>query len=182
LGGYVGVVAPLLSRRSRGGGGTLDVVIRDWGVGLGGDVDVEGLFRLGQKKVKFDRVEHQTSYAQLPHDPMEGVGVGLALSRVMARRDGGDVELRSVEGGGAEFVLTIKALGGKRLQQFLHVAPCGDAWVSGELFAAKHLNNDYVRSFGPVEEGEIDVEEMSFEELNELYDRGSEVVTPWEVR
>jgi hypothetical protein len=29
---------------------------------------------------------------------------------------------------------------------YLHVAPDGDHWISGELFAAKHLQPDYVKS------------------------------------
>ena len=29
---------------------------------------------------------------------------------------------------------------------YLHVAPCGDYWTGHEVFAAKHLNPDYVKS------------------------------------
>jgi hypothetical protein len=29
---------------------------------------------------------------------------------------------------------------------FLHIAPCGDFWTGREVFAAKHLQPDYVRS------------------------------------
>lgn len=159
----------------------LEVRVRDWGVGLN-DIDVDKIFQFGQKKEKFDRLDFQTSYAALPHDPMEGVGVGLALSRILARRDGGDVELRRPEdGGGAEFFLRMPLVNeGKKHAMFLHIAPCGDAWVSPELFAAKHLNNDYVRSFGPIDEESLDVDEMEIEVLQSIYDKGGEKVTAWE--
>ena len=41
---------------------------------------------------------------------------------------------------------------------FLHIAPCGDFWTGHEVFAAKHLQPDYVRSIAiPVEmEGDIE--------------------------
>lgn len=41
---------------------------------------------------------------------------------------------------------------------FLHIAPCGDFWIGHEVFAAKHLQPDYVRSIAiPVEmEGGIE--------------------------
>lgn len=31
-------------------------------------------------------------------------------------------------------------------KQYLHIAPCGDFWVGDEVFAAKHLQPDYVKS------------------------------------
>jgi D-lactate dehydrogenase (cytochrome) len=61
--------------------------------------------------------------------------------------------------------------------QYLHVAPCGDAWVAPGIFAAKHLQADYVRSFGPVS-ASFDAEELSDDERKALYDRGCEEVTP----
>ncbi|GMH77155.1 hypothetical protein TrRE_jg4466 [Triparma retinervis] len=140
------------------------------------------LFKFGQKAEKFDRLDHQTSYAALPHDPMEGVGVGLSLSRILARRDGGDVSLLppTDSSGGAEFVLTMGLISPDKVHPaYLHISPSGDAWVSPELFAAKHLNNDYVRSFGPVDEGTFDVDDMDVSELNDLYDTGGEQPTPW---
>jgi len=30
---------------------------------------------------------------------------------------------------------------------YLHIAPDGDWWIGSEIFAAKHLQPDYVRSF-----------------------------------
>ena len=34
----------------------------------------------------------------------------------------------------------------KKDRLYLHVAPCGDYWTGHEVFAAKHLNPDYVKS------------------------------------
>jgi hypothetical protein len=34
----------------------------------------------------------------------------------------------------------------KRQAVFLHIAPCGDFWTGHEVFAAKHLQPDYVKS------------------------------------
>ena len=159
----------------------MQVKIRDWGLGLPPGSSSH-LFKFGQKAEKFDRLDHQTSYAALPHDPMEGVGVGLSLSRILARRDGGDVSLLppTDSSGGAEFVLTMGLISPDKVHPaYLHISPSGDAWVSPELFAAKHLNNDYVRSFGPVDEGTFDVDDMDVSELNDLYDTGGEQPTPW---
>jgi len=43
-------------------------------------------------------------------------------------------------------------------QLFLHVAPCGDYWTGHEVFAAKHLQPDYVKSI-PIPKG-LDPEEI----------------------
>lgn len=34
----------------------------------------------------------------------------------------------------------------KKNQLYLHIAPCGDFWSGDEVFAAKHLQPDYVKS------------------------------------
>jgi len=34
----------------------------------------------------------------------------------------------------------------KKNQLYLHIAPCGDYWSGHEVFAAKHLQPDYVKS------------------------------------
>ncbi|GMI55954.1 hypothetical protein ScalyP_jg1185 [Parmales sp. scaly parma] len=47
----------------------------------------EELFRFGQSKTKYDRIEEQTSYAAA-RDPLQGVGVGLALSKIMLESQG----------------------------------------------------------------------------------------------
>ncbi|MCA9000893.1 MAG: HAMP domain-containing histidine kinase [Planctomycetes bacterium] len=47
--------------------------------------------------------------AVAPADPSPGIGLGLTLSRDLARDLGGDLELRGCPGGGACFVLTIPA-------------------------------------------------------------------------
>ena len=41
---------------------------------------------------------------------------------------------------------------GPKDQLFLHVSPSGDCWTGQEIFAAKHLQPDYVRSI-PVPDG-----------------------------
>ena len=47
----------------------------------------EELFRFGQSKTKYDRIEEQTSYAAA-RDPLQGVGVGLALSKITLESQG----------------------------------------------------------------------------------------------
>ncbi len=42
----------------------------------------------------------------------EGVGLGLAISRDLARGLGGDLQVRSVEGGGSTFTLTLPRAAG----------------------------------------------------------------------
>ena len=34
----------------------------------------------------------------------------------------------------------------KKNKLYLHIAPCGDYWSGHEVFAAKHLQPDYVKS------------------------------------
>ena len=40
---------------------------------------------------------------------------------------------------------------------YLHVAPDGDHWISGEIFAAKHLQPDYVKSIPIPNESEMNI-------------------------
>jgi hypothetical protein len=30
--------------------------------------------------------------------------------------------------------------------QYIHISPCGDWWIGTEIFAAKHLPSDFVKS------------------------------------
>ena len=48
----------------------------------------------------------------------------------------------------------------KTNQIYLHVAPCGDYWTGYEVFAAKHLNPDYVKSIPIPKDIEFDAEEV----------------------
>lgn len=32
-------------------------------------------------------------------------------------------------------------------ETYLHIAPCGDYWIGSDLFASKHLQPGYVKSF-----------------------------------
>eukprot|EP00554_Chaetoceros_debilis_P014737 CAMPEP_0194111998 /NCGR_PEP_ID=MMETSP0150-20130528/10862_1 /TAXON_ID=122233 /ORGANISM="Chaetoceros debilis, Strain MM31A-1" /LENGTH=88 /DNA_ID=CAMNT_0038801563 /DNA_START=55 /DNA_END=321 /DNA_ORIENTATION=- len=49
-------------------------------------------------------------------------------------------------------------------QLYLHVAPCGDYWTGHEVFAAKHLQPDYVKSI-PIPKG-LNVEDI-LDDLND---------------
>ena len=70
----------------------------------------------------------------------------------------------------------------EEIETYLHVAPCGDHWIAPGLFAAKHLQPDYVRSFGPLTAKQVCILEECGEgeiyDFVELYDIGSESVTP----
>jgi hypothetical protein len=45
---------------------------------------------------------------------------------------------------------------------FLHIAPCGDFWTGHEVFAAKHLQPDYVRSIAIPADMEGSIESMLY--------------------
>ena len=67
---------------------------------------------------------------------------------------------------------------GKTNQVYLHIAPCGDYWTGYEVFAAKHLNPDYVKSLPIPNNIEFDPEEaLEYYDgdldslLKEAYDR-----------
>jgi hypothetical protein len=65
-----------------------------------------------------------------------------------------------------------KAVGRKSL--YLHIGPSGDAWTGTEIFAAKHLQPDYVRSvLLPVAacDSSHDVEESVLHELLQTIER-----------
>ncbi|HEY6037419.1 MAG TPA: HAMP domain-containing sensor histidine kinase, partial [Kofleriaceae bacterium] len=71
-------------------GDTVEIAVRDHG---GGVAEPEKLFRAFARGVSADGPA--------------GLGLGLALSRSLAREMGGELELRAVEGGGAMFVLRL---------------------------------------------------------------------------
>merc|ERR1719223_1071400 len=61
-------------------------------------------------------------------------------------------------------------------QKYLHISPSGDYWVGESLFAAKHLEPDYVKSF-PIK-GAFDPElneedELTVDEAIKAYDTGN---------
>ena len=54
------------------------------------------MFDFGQaSRQKYDRLDVQTSYAMPPSDPLSGVGVGLALSKIISNKYGGDVTVKN---------------------------------------------------------------------------------------
>ena len=64
-------------------------------------------------------------------------------------------------------------------QIYLHIAPCGDFWTDTEIFAAKHLQPDYVKSIPISTSLSIDLEEVHGSVdvdldsvLKEVYDTG----------
>jgi hypothetical protein len=61
---------------------------------------VRDLFEFAQCSKKYDRLDDQQTYATV-RSPMNGLGVGLAMSRMQMRQFGGDVELtdRTVKNG-----------------------------------------------------------------------------------
>jgi hypothetical protein len=56
---------------------------------------------------------------------------------------------------------------------FLHISPSGDWWIAQELFAAKHLQDGYVRSIR-LPEGFDDetIQKYSLNEVMKMYDSG----------
>ncbi len=48
----------------------------------------------------------------------------------------------------------------KTNQVYLHIAPCGDYWTGYEVFAAKHLNPDYVKSLRIPKDIDFDPQEV----------------------
>lgn len=64
-------------------------------------------------------------------------------------------------------------------QMYLHIAPCGDFWTDTEIFAAKHLQPDYVKSIPISTSLSVDLEEIHGSVdvdldsvLKEVYDTG----------
>lgn len=72
-------------------------------------------------------------------------------------------------------------ISGNLEQRYLHIAPCGDYWVGTTIFAAKHLQPDYVKSIPIPEdfdpeyyfENVVDDNRIATEILNQAYDDGS---------
>jgi signal transduction histidine kinase len=80
-------------------GGLVRVWVRDTGRGIAPD-EVERVF---DPFVQVDR--------ELTAAPQQGVGLGLAIARDLARRMGGDVAVTSVPGAGSEFTVRVPAAG-----------------------------------------------------------------------
>ncbi|MCE9637421.1 MAG: HAMP domain-containing histidine kinase [Planctomycetes bacterium] len=79
-------------------GAAVVVAVRDHGPGIPAD-------RVRAAFTPFERA------GRPPGDTVPGIGLGLALSRALARDLGGDLTFESPEGGGARFVLTIPHTG-----------------------------------------------------------------------
>jgi hypothetical protein len=58
----------------------------------GKSIDVDSLFAFAQSRRKWDRLQDQQTYA-MTRSPLQGLGVGLSLSRIMMRHLGGDLQL-----------------------------------------------------------------------------------------
>lgn len=55
-------------------------------------IDVDSLFAFAQSRRKWDRLQDQQTYA-MTRSPLQGLGVGLSMSRIMMRHFGGDLRL-----------------------------------------------------------------------------------------
>ncbi len=60
-------------------------------------------------------------------------------------------------------LLLKRSLSSKNDQLYFHIAPCGDYWTGHEVFAAKHLQPDYIKSI-PIPRG------LNPEEILENFD------------
>jgi hypothetical protein len=58
----------------------------------GKSIDVDSLFAFAQSRRKWDRLQDQQTYA-MTRSPLQGLGVGLSMSRIMMRHLGGDLQL-----------------------------------------------------------------------------------------
>jgi len=65
----------------------------------GRGIPAEQLGRIFEPFVQVDR--------HLTHDSQQGVGLGLAISRDLARQMGGDLSAESAEGAGSTFTLSL---------------------------------------------------------------------------
>ena len=85
--------------------------------------------------------------------------------------------------GGATRSDTTSSSSSKPKQHYLHIAPDGDYWTGYEIFAAKHLQPDYVRSVPIPPPDDFDVEKWldttfgddkkkQTEALQKIYDEG----------
>ncbi|ETV75470.1 hypothetical protein H257_10307 [Aphanomyces astaci] len=58
-------------------------------------------------------------------------------------------------------------------QLFLHISPCGDWWTGSNMYAAKHLSSDYVKSIAlPDGFDEVTLETLPNASLQRMYDTG----------
>jgi len=78
----------------RGANGVIQVVVGDRGPGVA-EADRERIF------AKFSRLDEALTSEQ------KGAGLGLSISRELARRMGGELDYSSRVGGGSEFILTL---------------------------------------------------------------------------
>lgn len=78
------------------------MVITDTGIGMSG-VDLERVFR------PFERIDVGTSR------PIEGAGLGLALSRALVREHDGTLHIASTPGQGTTVTLTFPCLAGRNV-------------------------------------------------------------------
>ena len=71
----------------------IQIEIIDQGGGLPDSRSPEELFRFAQASKIWDRLDHQTTYAMPTRSPLQGLGVGLFLSKLMMEQFGGRLEL-----------------------------------------------------------------------------------------
>ncbi|GMH90401.1 hypothetical protein TL16_g11759 [Triparma laevis f. inornata] len=86
--------------------GYLKVLVIDKGSGIPVD-KLDTLFNFGHLHERYDRLDGQQSYAQPPSDPLEGIGIGLSLSSIIAEKYGGNLKVYNNESGGATAVFTV---------------------------------------------------------------------------
>ncbi|TME70436.1 MAG: response regulator [Chloroflexi bacterium] len=82
--------------RAERAGAWIDIVVSDTGVGIASP-DLSRLF------IEFQQLGRR------PYGPIEGTGLGLALTRRLAQAHGGDVSVSSVEGAGSTFTIRLPA-------------------------------------------------------------------------
>jgi signal transduction histidine kinase len=89
-----GLIRVGLDRQPGPGPGSVGLCVLDTGVGLS-EADVQGLFQ------PFNRLSAS-------HGTIEGHGLGLSISRQLARAMGGDITVRSAPGEGSAFTLWLR--------------------------------------------------------------------------
>ncbi|GMH47313.1 hypothetical protein TrVE_jg10052 [Triparma verrucosa] len=80
-----------------------DLIVKVHDTGGGIDPSIRhGMFEFGHLRGKqYDRLDVQTSYAAPPSDPLEGIGIGLSLSKILAKKYHGDLSIENNDEGGA---------------------------------------------------------------------------------